>query len=270
MTIELVSIVTPSLNHGKFISEAIQSVLSQNFPSLEYWVIDGGSSDETIEILNQFSGQIKWFSGSDAGLYDAVNKGWANSRGRYVGFLNADDLLCPGALQQLVTYLEKNPEVALVYGDYYRVDQDGKILERVWAGKADINTLLKHGNTIFTGAALFRRSVLEKIGWFNSTLRFSSDYDLCIRIAQHSPIAHIPQPLAMFRMHTASKSQNSKWKMWKEALEISYKYSGRRYFSLYSRYLVDRFVHALPQPLLWKSSLLHFRKRLRRLWKLGG
>jgi glycosyltransferase involved in cell wall biosynthesis len=269
MTCELVSIITPSLNHGKFISGAIQSVLSQDYPTIEYWIMDGGSSDGTIDVLNQYSNRIKWMIDHDDGLYDAVNKGWARTRGKYLGYLNADDMFCKGAIRQFVECLDKHPEVALVYGDYLRVDQNGRILELVLSGKSDIETLVKYGNTIFSGAMLIRRSVLEELGWFDVSYKYSSDYDLCIRIAQQFPIAHIPHPLAMFRIHNASKSQNSRWNMWDETFKISHKYSGHKYFSLYSRYWIDRVVHIIPQSFLWSPPLLHFRKQLRHLWKLG-
>ncbi len=266
----LVSIITPSLNHAAYIEEAIQSILAQNYPNIEHIIIDGGSTDNTQAILKQYSDRITWTSESDKGLYDAVNKGWASSHGEYIGYLNSDDALCPDAISLMVDYLQKIPDVALVYGDYYRIDQTGKVLELVCAGDSSLETLLRCGNTIFSGAMLLRRPIIEEVGWLDAGLKYAADYDFCVRVARQHRIGYINQPLAMFRMHVGSKSQTSRWGMWREMLDVSYKYSQRRYLSLYSRYLVDRFVHLLPQSILWRSSLVPIRKRLRRLWKLGG
>lgn len=266
----LVSIITPSLNHATYIRESIQSVLIQDYPQVEYIVIDGGSTDGTLIILKEYEGNFAWTSEPDQGLYDAVNKGWARSTGEYVGYLNSDDILCKGALRRMVAHLQLYPDVALVYGDYQRIDHSGNILERVSAGKSDLTTLLHFGNTIFTGAMLLRRSILDEIGGFDINLKYAADYDFCIRVAQRYKIGYIDQPLAMFRMHADSKSQNSKWKMWQETFVISQKYCHKRHFSLYSRYCMDRLVHLLPQQLLWEPALVPLRKTLRRLWRLGG
>ena len=266
----LVSVVTPSLNHAAYIGQAIDSVLAQDYPNIEYTIIDGGSTDGTLAILKQYSGRITWISEPDQGLYDAMNKGWALSHGEFVGYLNSDDKLCPGAIGLMVNYLQEHPDTGLVYGDYYRIDEAGKVLERVWSGDSNLETLLRHGNTIFTGAMLLRRSLLEEVGWMDVRLKYAADYDFCARVARQHRIGHIHQPLAMFRIHTGSKSQNSRWEMWRETLDVSYKYSHRKHFSLYSRYFVDRIVHLLPQSFLWQPSLVMIRKNLRRLWKLGG
>ncbi len=266
----LVSIVTPSLNHAGYIKQAINSVLAQDYPYIEYTIVDGGSTDATLSILIQYTDQIKWISEPDQGLYDAVNKGWARSQGEYVGYLNSDDLLCPGALSLMVDYLEKHPDVAIVYGDYNRIDGNGKVLERVWAGKSDLATLLQHGNTIFTGTMLLRRSLLDKVGWLDISLKYAADYDFCVRVARQYNIGYIRQPLAMFRIHHDSKTQNSKWKMWQETFYVSYKYSHRKHISLYSRYYADRLFHLLPQSVLWQRALVPTRKILRRLWHLGS
>ena len=265
-----VSIVTPSLNHAKYIREAINSILGQNYQNLEYIIMDGGSTDGTLEVLKEYSDRIIWTSEPDEGLYDAVNKGWLRSRGEFIGFVNSDDALGPDAICTMVNYLKNHTEVPLVYGDCYRIDQAGKVLERVFAGSSDLETLLRFGNTIFTGAMLLRRSLLEEIGWLNISLKYAADYDFCIRVAQRYRIGHIKQPLAMFRIHTGSKSQNSRWNMWEETLKVSYKYSRRRYLSLYSRYWIDRFVHLLPHSILWHSVFVPVRKKFRRLWRLGS
>ena len=266
----IVSIITPSMNHAAFIEEAIQSIITQNYPKIEYIVMDGGSTDGTIDILKKYSDKLIWHSEVDQSLYDAVNKGWELSKGEYLGYLNCDDLLCPGAVTTLVQYLSDNRNIPFVYGDFYRIDQRGNIIETYKAREPDLNALLRNGNFIFSGSMLFRRSLLGEIGWMDLSYKYSADYDFCVRIAKKFPMAHISQPIAMFRMHSDSKSQNSKWKMWQETVDISYRHSGKHYFSLHSRYWLDRLLHFIPKSILWKRSLVSLRKILRTLWNLGN
>jgi glycosyltransferase involved in cell wall biosynthesis len=269
-TCPLVSLVTPSLNHGRFIERAILSVLTQDYTPIEYLVVDGGSTDGTLAVLGKYSDRLQWTSEPDLGLYDAVNRGWARCHGTYLGYLNCDDELCAGAIRYMVDGLQQDPSVVLVYGDYFRIDETGMILELVRAGRADFGTLVRKGNTIFTGGMMLRRSLLEDVGWFDCRLVYAADYDFVVRVAQAHPIVHLDRPLAMFRMHVDSKSQNAKWAMWREALQVSHGYSGRRSFSLYSRYCIDKTAHILGRPLVWYRFLVPVRKTLRRLWHLGN
>jgi len=266
----IVTIVMPSLNHSIFIEQAIQSVITQDYPQIELIVMDGGSIDGTIEILKKYSNLISWYSKPDQGLYDAVNKGWELAKGDYIGYLNCDDCLCPVAVNTLVENLIEDPSIPFVYGDYYRINQQGNILETYHSKEPDLNNLLRNGNYIFTGSMLFRRSILDEIGWLDLQYKYAADYDFCIRIAQKYSMVHVPLPLAMFRMHNDSKSQNSKWKMWQETIDISYRYSDMHYFSLHSRYWLDRLFHLMPETVFFQKPLVFFRKFLRLLWGLGN
>lgn len=122
----LVSIVTPSYNQGRYIEKTIRSVLNQDYPDLEYIVVDGGSTDHTLDILRKYEGRIRWVSERDGGQSEAVNKGFRMSRGEILGWLNSDDTYCPGAVRQAVTFLMEHPSVAMVYGDGYEIDEQGK------------------------------------------------------------------------------------------------------------------------------------------------
>src|SRR4030042_198392 len=113
----LVSIVTPSLNQGRFIEETILSVKNQTYPRIEYIVIDGGSSDGTLDILNKYSDSLIWISERDKGQSDAINKGWKMSKGEIIAYLNADDTYMPGAVETAVRFLADNMDVGLVYGE---------------------------------------------------------------------------------------------------------------------------------------------------------
>src|SRR5688572_25596277 len=126
----LVSIVTPSYNQGRYIEETIQSVLNQDYPNLEYLVLDGGSTDETLEILKRYEGRLVWISEKDRGQADAINKGFHLAKGRILGWLNSDDTYSPGAIRKVAQYFQTHRDVGLLYGEGYHVDTAGKIIER--------------------------------------------------------------------------------------------------------------------------------------------
>ena len=114
-----VSIVTPSFNQGRFIRETIESVLSQDYPAIEYMVIDGGSTDETVSILKSYGNRIFWISEPDSGQSDAINKGWKRATGEILTWLNSDDVYLPGAIAKAADYLQRHPNVGVVYGDAF-------------------------------------------------------------------------------------------------------------------------------------------------------
>src|SRR5215469_4305509 len=126
----LVSIVTPCLNAARFIEETIQSVLAQDYPAIEYIVMDGGSNDGTLDILKRYQGRLRWLSAKDKGQADAVNRGFALTQGEIFAFLNADDTYLPGAVALAVEGFARKPEPAVVYGDAWYVDETGKRLGR--------------------------------------------------------------------------------------------------------------------------------------------
>jgi glycosyltransferase involved in cell wall biosynthesis len=262
-----VSYVVPSLNHGQYIREAIDSILLQDYSNVECIVIDGGSRDGTPEVLRTYGGRIRWLSEPDQGLYDAVNKGWRLASGEWLGWLNADDRLLPGAIESLVEAALGDSEIGMAYGDYYRIDSRGATLECVHAGRPDWQSLVRFGNAIFIGAALFRREAVSDVGSFDLSYSLASDYDFIVRTLKRSTAIHIREPVASFRMHHQSKSQRERWLMWYETLEISRKQSGRRYARLRARYLLDRTVHALASDeRLWSTRLVPVRQAFRRLW----
>ncbi len=126
----LVSIITPSFNQGHFIEETIQSVLDQDYPNIEYLVIDGGSTDNTVEILRKYEGRLKWISEPDGGQSHAINKGFRMARGEIVAWLNSDDTLLPGAITKAAGHLAANRETMMVYGEGYLMDHHSQITGR--------------------------------------------------------------------------------------------------------------------------------------------
>ncbi len=156
----LVSIVTPSYNHGLYIEATIQSVLQQDYPNLEYIVIDGGSQDDTVEILKRYGDRLCWISEPDHGQADAINKGFRMARGEILAWLNSDDTYLPGAVRQAVEYFQKHPDTSMVYGEGQHVDAAGHIIEPYTTEPFDYQRLSERcficQPTVFFRAHVFR------------------------------------------------------------------------------------------------------------------
>src|SRR3990170_4694541 len=134
----LVSVVTPSLNQAQYLEAAIVSVLEQDYAHIEYLVIDGGSSDGSLEIIQRYAGRLNsWVSEPDTGQTDAINKGFARTSGEVMAYLNSDDLLRPGAIREAVGYFEAHPEVGMVYGDVDYIDETGQVIGKFPAAQTD-------------------------------------------------------------------------------------------------------------------------------------
>jgi Glycosyl transferase family 2 len=200
--VPFVSVVIPCLNRAHYLVPTIQSVVEQDYSRVECIVVDGGSTDGTIEILEQYGNRIRWVSGTDRGHADAINKGWWMSKGEIVSWLNADDLyVVPDAISKAAAYLQQNPEVDVVYGDYSGIGEAGKATHGVikppeW----DLATAVKYCQYIVPQAASFmRRSILEKVGWLDAELANGKDHDLWLRIGMAGTIKYAPIHLACLR-----------------------------------------------------------------------
>ena len=196
-----ISIITPSFNQGHFIERTIQSVLSQDVSGLEYLVIDGGSTDETLSILDKYAEAFPWISEKDRGHSDAINKGILRTSAPIVGWLNSDDVYYARALSAVIEYLDSYPEIEVVYGDAYHIDENDEILEQYPTEEWDWERL-KNVCFISQPATFVRRSVFERYGMLDVDLRQSMDYEFWLRLGKnHVRFAHFPQVLAATRLH---------------------------------------------------------------------
>jgi glycosyltransferase involved in cell wall biosynthesis len=194
------SIVTPSFNTARFLKPAIESVLAQEWPDVDYWVMDGGSSDGSVEVLKSFGERINWVSEKDGGQSDAINKGFARSRGDVLSWLNSDDTYAPGAFRAAMEFLRDNPDVAMVYGDANYIDADGALIGPcVHIEPYDRHRLFHYSDFIVQPATFFRREAFEAVGGVDRSIHWAMDYDLWLRIAKRFKIAYIPRLLANFR-----------------------------------------------------------------------
>ncbi len=209
MTIQqpLVSIVTPSYNQGYFLEETILSVLSQDYPNLEYLIVDGGSTDDSAEVIQRYSNRLAWWvSEPDQGQTDAINKGFAHAQGEIFAWLNSDDTYLPGAISRAVNFLQANQHVAMVYADANLVDDHGAPIGRFPARQTDLNKLLRGSVHIPQQTTFFWSRYWKQVGPLDPTFQFAMDYDLWVRLAKLAPLAYTPQLWANFRLHGGGKS----------------------------------------------------------------
>ncbi|MSP12846.1 MAG: glycosyltransferase [Chloroflexi bacterium] len=203
----LISVVTPSFNQGRFIRETIDSVLTQDYPNIEYWVIDGGSTDETISILREYEDdpRFHWISEPDKGQADAINKGWSRCRGDILSYLNSDDTYLPDVLKKLSQFFIDNPDVDIAYGDALRVAEDGKLIEVMYGAEFDLLRLLRL-SYIYQPTVLQRKRVIEEVGPLRTHLHYTMDFDLCLRAIPQFSFKYTRQVCATYRMHSNSKT----------------------------------------------------------------
>jgi hypothetical protein len=204
-----ISIVTPSYNQGQYIEETIRSVLLQGYPDLEYIIIDGGSTDNTMEIIRKYEPWLAyWVSEPDAGQADAINKGWRTSHGDFVSWLNSDDWLEPGALCWAVQTLAADCGVDLVYGDAYVIDAASAPVTRLAGAPFDpMGIVLRRVHPMPQPGFLMRRRLLSTVGWLDENFQFVMDYDYWTRVALAGCRAlYLGRTLASFRTHPEAKT----------------------------------------------------------------
>jgi glycosyltransferase involved in cell wall biosynthesis len=222
----LVSIVTPSYNMAEFLEEAIQSVLSQDYPNIDYIVMDGGSTDGTLDILSKYEGRLRYRSQQDRGQTDAINNGFLLSSGPIFAFLCADDALLPGAVSTAVRHLLANPGYAGVYGEGYLIDGEGTRLFRYPTREFDIE-LFKADCPICQPAVFLWRDVFADVGMLDVTLQCGLDYDLWIRMAKRNyALLRVDEYLANSRMHQGAKTLSRRAAVFKASINLAKKYYG--------------------------------------------
>lgn len=202
----LVSIVTPSFNQVQYLETCLRSVLSQDYQPIEYIVVDGGSTDGSIEILERYRDHFRhWSSEPDHGQADAINKGLRMARGEYVAWLNSDDAYLPGAVGEAVRALENDPSLGMVYGDGLMVDASLRLLDRHTYPQVSVLDLLCF-EVILQPAVFLRRSAIEQVGYLDPSYQLILDHELWVRIASRFPVRHISSNWAIERTHERAKT----------------------------------------------------------------
>jgi glycosyltransferase involved in cell wall biosynthesis len=196
-----ISVVTPSFNQAAYIERTIRSVLSQDIDGLEYLIVDGGSTDGTLEIVQRYGPHLRWWSAPDGGLADAVNRGFAATTGAVLGWLNSDDVYAPGAARAALDFLDEHPDIDVVYGQADHVDANDGFVEH-YPTEAWNARRLAEVCFISQPAAFIRRRVVERHGGLDTAFRYSTDYDFWLRLAgEGARFAYLPKLLADTRLH---------------------------------------------------------------------
>jgi glycosyltransferase involved in cell wall biosynthesis len=201
----LVTVITPAYNRADLVAETIESVLSQDYPSLEYVVLDDGSRDTTLDVVKRYGDRLRWESHANVGEARTVNRGFAMARGDIVGVVNSDDPLRPGAVRRLVEALQRRPDAVVAYPDWEMIDEHGGRLRTVrtyeFTSYAD---MVRRHYCLPGPAAFFRRSLVERIGGRDPELRYTGDLDFWFRAGRHGAFVRVPEVLATFRTHSGS------------------------------------------------------------------
>jgi glycosyltransferase involved in cell wall biosynthesis len=204
----LVSIVTPSFDQGAFLEETMLSVLEQDYPNLEYVVVDGGSTDGSVDVIRRHADRLAWWTSEpDRGQADALNRGFARTRGDYVGWLCSDDTLLPGAVSRLVAALEADPDLVIAYGDAVYTDAGSEPKDAALSGAWDPVRMVREAQVRNQQpASLYTRRGWEAAGPLDEDAWYYLDFQFTVRLAGVGGGFHVPEQLATYRIHDGGKS----------------------------------------------------------------
>ena len=208
MHLPKISIVTPSFNQGQFLEESICSVINQEYSNLEYIIIDGGSSDNSVEIIRKYENHLHyWVSEKDTGFSEAINKGFKKATGDIFSWLNSDDILLPGALNTISRFFQQFPRVGIVYGDRLIIDEQSNVL----AKRQDCffsPIFFRFEKSIPQESTFWRKDLFYQVGGLDEELNYAIDFDLWCRLSKITKIKYIPFLIGAFRKQPLQKSQN--------------------------------------------------------------
>jgi glycosyltransferase involved in cell wall biosynthesis len=214
LSLPRISIVTPSYNQGQFIERTILSVLNQNYPNLEYIIIDGGSTDGSVEIIKKYERYLAyWVSEKDNGQADAINKGFKMATGDLVGWQNSDDIYLPGAFEKVVQVFSKFPNISIVFGSSLMIDvHDNKIGENMFTPFSVINHFYGGTSSINNQGCFWRSGMFSRIGMLDTQFHFSMDSEFFLRAGvKREKFKYVHSFLACSRIHKDSKSSTIPW-----------------------------------------------------------
>ncbi len=227
-----ISIITTSFNHCAFIAETLESVHAQNFPEIEHLILDGGSTDGTVEWLRDTIrgsqwGHVHWQSEADSGQSEAMNKGFRLATGDIIGWLNSDDRYCAQTLTRVAQVFALHPEIDVLYGDYTLMDEAGRVLTQRREIAFNRFTVLHHKVPFIpTTATFFRRRIFDEENWLDESLHYAMDYEFYVRLAAKGyRFKHVPGILADFRLHSNSKTCTQAAKQIMEMRAVTERYS---------------------------------------------
>ena len=252
-----ISIITPTLNQGEYIEQTIKSVLGQKYPHLEYIIMDGGSTDNTLKIIKKYSSSLIWYSAEDKGQSDAINKGIKRSTGEIVCYLNSDDFLAPDSLQKVADFFSANKKAVWMTGKCRTVDRNGREGRKLITLYKNFFLQFLRNKNIFLiiqfisqPSTFWRRQAIEAAGLFDADLDYDMDYDYWLRIWRKYPLYFLDENLAFYRIHPASKAYLSPEKQFNLEYQLAKKYTDNKII------LFLHLLHSRMSRLIYKSLLL--------------
>ncbi|NKD76834.1 glycosyltransferase [Haematospirillum sp. H1815] len=206
-----ITVVTPSFNQAVFLERTICSVLDQGYPNLEYIIVDGGSTDGSVEIIRKYADHLAWWvSEPDRGQSHAINKGLQRATGDWVGWQNSDDVYFPGAFAQLAEAARQWPSAGLIIGDMQLIDENDQLIRNICYVRPTYTSLLAEGMVLTNQAAFWRRCLHDRVGWLDETLHYCFDYEWFLRVLQYADHGrHVPSYWGALRYHDATKTSSS-------------------------------------------------------------
>ena len=273
-TYPLISIITPSYNQADFLEISILSVLNQDYPNLEYIIVDGNSTDGSQDIIKNYEDQLSWWiSEDDNGQADAFNKGLKKAKGDYIGWLNSDDLYLKDAVSEAIEILESDPELVFVFGDVQSINEKGEIINIMRYGDWQLADLMQF-RIIGQPAVFMRRDLVEKVGGLDPSFHFLLDRHLWLKLASKAKIKYSRQLWAAARFHTSAKNVAQAEKFGQEAyrlvdwmqnnpdLESVFKANNKKILAgahrMNARYLLDSGRYSESATAYWNGACSHF------------
>ena len=228
MSRPLVSIVTTSYQQARYLEETLRSVLEQDYPRLEYVVVDDGSTDGSVELIARYADRLAWWTTQrNQGQPRALNRGFEHATGDLLGFLSSDDVLLPGAISRLVAEFERDPELVLAYGGAINIDEDSRQFRTAWSADWDVGLMARTARMVVPQpASLWSRRGWELAGPFNERAWSWFDAELFLRLGAVGRVARIEEPLAAFRLHPESKQMSRHEQMAEDSIRFAEEFWG--------------------------------------------
>lgn len=241
-----ISIITPCYNKGEFIKETIECVRNQNYPFIEHIIVDGGSTDQSIDIIKhyEFLPYLRWISEKDQGQSDAINKGMLMATGEIVTWLNSDDLFYPNAINDMGRAFSENSNLDVVYGTGVKMDVYGKVTKEI-PFQVFRKNFFKNAITILQPSVFFKRRVYFESGGLDKNLKYAMDWDLFLRFEKKAKFLAIPDKIAMLRCYDNTKTAQGGWERQKEIAQVGLRHNGlldRNFISYVLRSFVGKYI----------------------------